>query len=388
MRRISANYIIPISSPPIKNGIVETDDDGTIRKVYDFGGEMRELAHTEFLNGVLVPGLINMHTHVELSWMKRINPPHMGIIDFIRTMRNQEIPPDAEAQMAIADDFMYRRGIVAICDISNTPESIKVKRQSKIRYHTMVETSGLKNEIAIKRIESAKTILKKFHASNLAACISPHAPYSVSEALWNLLQIELSGQTVSIHNQESEHENPMFVAGKGKLIEDFKAMQLLDYPWKPTGKTSLLSVIKHLLNTRLLLVHNIYTSRADIQELLKNKPKNTGIVLCPTSNIHIEGKLPDIELLSQYKLPIMLGTDSTASGKSPSLLDEMIYVQKSFDFSFEEILRWATLNAANFMNWSDLGSFETGKRPGINLINHFDFETFKLKPHSSIRRVL
>ena len=74
MRRISANYVFPVDGPPIRNGIVEAEDDGTIKKVYDFGDQMKELANTEFLNGILVTGFINMHTHLEYAWMKQIEP--------------------------------------------------------------------------------------------------------------------------------------------------------------------------------------------------------------------------------------------------------------------------------------------------------------------------
>lgn len=388
MKRFSANYVIPINGRPIKNGIIETDDIGTILEVYDFGGEMRELAHTQFLNGVLVPGLINMHVHLELSWMNSLQKPTNGLPSFIEQMIKKQNPPDAAKLMAEADDFMFRRGIVGACDISNTEQSIDVKRNSKIRYHTMVEVSGLKTENAAKRLETITDLLDKFKAAGLSASIAPHAPYSVSNALWELLQKELNQQVVSIHNQESESENEMFIAGTGKLIETFRSLQIIDSQWKPTTKTSLHSVLKYLQNTKLLLVHNTFTSNADIAQLLQTKPNDTGIVFCPSSNLHIEEKLPNIELFKKSNLPLMLGTDSTASGKSLSLLDEMLILQEYCNVSFEETLCWSTQNAAKFMDWHDLGTFETGKRPGINLISHFDFDNFKLKPNSTIRRVL
>jgi len=388
MKRFSANYVIPINGRPIKNGIIETDDAGTILKVYDFGGEMRELAHTQFLNGVLVPGLINMHVHLELSWMSRIENLTNGLPSFIEQMIKKQTPTDSEKHMVEADDFMHRRGIVAACDISNTELSIDVKRNSKIRYHTMVEVSELKTENAVKRIETIKKLRDKFKAAGLSANIAPHAPYSVSNALWELLQNELNQKIVSIHNQENESENEMFIAGTGKLIETFRSLQIIDPQWNATNTTSLHSVLKYLQNAKLLLVHNTFTSNADIAKLLQTKPNDTGVVFCPSSNLHIEGKLPNIEQFKRSKLPLMLGTDSTASGKSLSLLDEMFILQEYCNISFEETLYWSTQNAAKFMDWHDLGTFETGKRPGINLISHFDFDNFKLKPNSTIRRVL
>ena len=74
MRRFAANYIFPIDKPPLKNGIVELDDDERIIRIIDTRGDLRESRNLEFYNGVIVPGFVNAHCHLELSHMK-------GIID-------------------------------------------------------------------------------------------------------------------------------------------------------------------------------------------------------------------------------------------------------------------------------------------------------------------
>lgn len=388
MKRISANYIIPIASEPIRNGIIETEDDGTIRKIYNFGGEMRELAHTQFLNGVLVPGLINMHTHLELAGVKRVIPKQAGLAHFISELFKNRTPENIKNSITQADDFMYRRGIVAACDISNTTNTVETKIKSKILYHTIVEISGLQPQNAQKRMQLATEVYKSFIQSELSAAISPHAPYSISARLWGLISKSFGETVISMHNQESTEENKMFIDGTGELVESFKALNIMDKRWIATGRSSFLSIAEFLKNTKLLLVHNTHTTQKEINWLIENKTKPTGFVLCPTSNMHIDGRLPDIETLQNSNLPIMLGTDSVASGKSLSLLDEMLLLQKEAQIPFRKLIAWSTEIPAQFMNWPHLGNFTPGKKPGINLITNFDFENFKLKENSQIKRIL
>ena len=389
MRRISANYVFPVDGPPIRNGIVEAEDDGTIRKVYDFGGQMKELAHTEFLNGVLVPGFINMHTHLEYAWMKQIEPAGKGMCYFIEYMMASEKPDEYMKSIKDADKYIYRTGTVAIADIANTSITKEIKAHSPIRYHTFAELTGLKPDIAGERLKLIKEVAKDFTEAGLSASITPHAPYSLSTELWEILGKKIdSEQVLSIHNQESREENEMFMHGKGALLDLFRKKDIIDKQWQPSGTTALQSLPSFMDNNPLLLIHNTYTKKSDINYLLKHRRAKTGWVLCPTSNEQITGELPDIELLESAKFPVMLGTDSTASGKSLSLLEEMKLLQQKLNLPFNKLLSWATINAAEFMGWDNLGSFAPGKKPGINLVSGFDFKLNTLKSTAKVRKVL
>jgi cytosine/adenosine deaminase-related metal-dependent hydrolase len=387
MRRVSANYIYPVVSPPIRNGIIETEDDGTIRKIYDFGGEMVELAHTEFLNGVLVPGFINMHTHLELSNLGRIQPAGKDLPYFIENVVAKRNEIDALKAAFAADALMQRKGIVAVCDVSNSDLTISVKKQSKIAYHTFAEITGLNESTANSRLDYIKMLKSKYKQAQLGVSVSPHAPYSISQRLWQMLAEELANEDIaSMHNQESSLENGMFETGTGDLIDLFRKLELTE-KWHPTGKSSLLSVLDFLKSSKTLLVHNTFTTLEEIDTLQKFNI-DVGFVLCPTSNLQITGKLPDIKLLRSSGFPIMLGTDSLGSGQSLDLLDEMLCLQSFAGLKFEEMLCWVTDVAAKFMGWSDLGGLTVGTKPGINLITGFDFENKKLKENAKIRKVL
>jgi len=102
--------------------------------------------------------------------------------------------------------------------------------------------------------------------------------------------------------------------------------------WKPTGKSSLISILKFLpAENKLILVHNTFTEKADLDELKKKRSlENTWFTLCPNSNLYIENQLPPISLFQKEDLNICLGTDSLASNHQLSILTEMVTRESYF----------------------------------------------------------
>lgn len=397
MRKIAATYVFPIHQPPLKNGIVILDNDGTILDILDTKGKLSEQANLEYYNGILIPGFINAHCHTELSFLHNRIPEQLGLPGFlgeINKLRNEEIL-DKEEKIRQVDKDLFRQGINAVGDISNSIDSIWVKRNSRITYHTFVEAFGfslLRAEKAFGIAENIYNILKSY---NLPASVTPHSPYSVSDKLFQLIKdhAELNQSIFSIHNQESNDENEFFLSGKGGISNHLQNNIGLDISeWKPTGKNSLPSIIKHLpQNCHQLFVHNTFTSGDDLISL-KNKrnPKNLFFVICPNSNLYIENKLPPIDLFRDEKLSICLGTDSLASNKELSMIAEMNTIQQHFPaISLHEILSWGTINGAKALKLDKiLGTFEPGKKPGVNLLTGVDLINLKLNSQSKIKRLL
>lgn len=142
--------------------------------------------------------------------------------------------------------------------------------------------------------------------------------------------------------------------------------------YKPSGKTSLQTFLPLLSDQqKMLLVHNTFTSSADVEFAEAYNP-NLYWCLCPNANLYIENRLPDVEMLRNSGAKITLGTDSLASNNWLSIFAEMQTLQINFGIDFEELLKWATINGAEFLGVQErYGSLEVGKRPGINLV---DFE--------------
>lgn len=393
MRTIAANYIFPVTSKPLKNGIVEIDDQGKILNIIDTEGAISESRNLEFYNGVLTPGFVNSHCHLELSELKNVLEEKRGLPLFIQQMieyRKQSITNRTLQAIKDADESMVQNGIVAVGDIVNTDTTIETKRESEVYYHSFVEISGLEADYS-ERFYTAKKLNDKFLEQGLASSIVPHAPYSVSVNLFRLIKDEAvrQGSILSIHNQESKDENELFLSGTGNLLKTFKNLGIDLSSWKVQGKTSLRTIIDYLPTiNNLLFVHNLYSTIEEIQEVSKTFP-NSFFVLCPLSNLFIENKLPDINLFLEISDKITLGTDSLASNKSLSILNEMKQINKYYPaITFEKLLQWASLNGAKALKIDHrYGSLEKGKTPGINLISSFDFDVMQITENSVVKRI-
>ena len=223
----------------------------------------------------------------------------------------------------------------------------------------------------------------------LPVSIVPHAPYSVSAELFQELAEYAGSQDgpLSIHNQETADENAFFEQKTGGFLSLFEFLGQDIGFYQPSGKTSLqtyLPLLSPALKT--LLVHNTYTSAADIAYATGIHP-NLYWCLCPHANLYIENMLPDVDMLRAAGLRITLGTDSLASNDGLSILSEMNLLQKRFNVPVEELLKWATFNGAEFLGIEErFGSFENGKQPGINLVD-FTEEDGKVILGNAVKRI-
>lgn len=390
MRRISANYIFPVSSAPLKNGIIEIDDQGVIQNVIDTKGELRESANLAFYNGVIVPGFVNTHCHLELSYLKNKIKQKKGLPYFLThaVQARKEIENEfVNESISKYDALMRQNGIVAVGDISNTANTLVQKKNSEIYYHTFVEIIGL-GEAAKDAFIKQRAIYNEFVRNGLSVSVAPHAPYSVSKDLFLKIKefSEQHNNIISIHNQESGDENEMFLSKSGGIVEAFHALGIDLNSWKPSGKKSVVSIINWLpKNNHLLFVHNTYSTKEDV-DLIQKNVSYPYWCLCPLSNLYIENKLPDFSLFKAYEDQVTIGTDSLASNQNLSVLEEMKTITFNSDMEFNKLLKWATINGAKFLTIDQhFGSIEKGKKPGLNLILNFDFQNMNLSENSQIK---
>ncbi len=218
--------------------------------------------------------------------------------------------------------------------------------------------------------------------------LNPHAPYSVSDDLWNLMKPGFLHKTITIHNQESAAENEFFVSGNGDLTRMYALMKMDSGHFKAPGMRSLSYYLPKLKTaTHILLVHNTYTNEADLTEEL-NQLENLFFCFCPNANLYIEDRLPDIPLFLKHKIQMVLGTDSLASNHQLDILEEMKTIKNIFPLiPTSELLLWATSNGAKILSFDkNLGNFSKGKKPGIVLIENIRGE--EITEASTSRRLL
>jgi cytosine/adenosine deaminase-related metal-dependent hydrolase len=335
--------------------------------------------------------MVNAHCHLELSGWKDKIARGLGLDAFINGINQgyQEKWPYALEAMQQADRAMYEEGVVAVADISNTSHSFQVKAQSKLHYHTFVEVFAFSPDKAEKVFQKGMELLDVAHAFSLKASISPHAPYSLSKPLMQLIakQLEQTGCILSIHHQESEAENDMFLHGKGTMVERLKSYGFLMNKWTCPHDYPAAWFLPAFENvSRILLVHNTFTN-AESVKLAQSLHQNLFWCLCPKANLYIEQRLPDILMFQEHKLNICIGTDSLASNDSLSIADEIFTIRRHYpQIAFNDLLRWACLNGAKFLGIDHrLGSIEKGKQPGLvhwsNPINdeNVNIEQIKVK---------
>ncbi len=373
MKSFRADYVFPVNADPVRNGIVTVNDLGKIVSVDTVAPPDIPV---EQLSGIICPGFVNTHCHIELSHLHQQVPKTTGLVDFIKNiqqLRNSDDGAVADAAKA-ADQQMYDNGIVAVGDIANGAHSIAIKNSSKLYYHTFLEIFSFLPERAEQAFQDALELLKQFKP--LPSSITPHAPYSVSKELFRLIKTycDKNENMLSIHNQECEDENKFYRYKHGRFLELYEAFGMDISYFKPQARNSIQSVIPLLSNKqKILLVHNTCTNLKDIY-FVKRFDRKINWCFCPNANMYIEGRLPKIDLFADEGFNITLGTDSLASNDRLCILSEMHTIHKHFPaLPLATLLQWGTLNGARFLGIDDeMGSIEPGKTPGLNLITGLD----------------
>ncbi len=363
-------------------------EDGSVEDIIakeDAGEDIQQL------NGLLTPGFVNAHCHLELSHLKNAIPPHTGLQEFVKqivSLRKVEEHVIADA-IEKAEDEMFQNGIVAVGDICNTLDTLEQKIKHRIAYYSFVELYDLDPTRAHDKIIAGINIQNTFQENCIRASLVPHAPYSVSFNLWKLLTEHFESHTITMHNQETKDENDFFETKTGSFLGMYERTKVsLDF-FEPTGLTSVRSVLPYFKKAhRSILVHNSFTSVEDIQTVQKEMP-NSFWCICANANQYIEQTMPPIELLRSQKATIVMGTDSYASNWSLNMLDEIKTIQHHLpQIPLEELLGWATLNGAKALQMDrGIGSFEKGKKPGIVLIEGLSNEN-KVIEGTSSRRIV
>lgn len=368
---VSATYVLPIVGVPIKNGVLAIGPDRVIEGLFTAEeAKKKGIEDIQYHEGLLVPGFVNTHCHLELSNLRYLIRRHTGLPEFVKSVIRSRTSDEYEIELAMlkADKEMFENGIAAVADISNQLISRTIKNNSPLHYHTFLEIMGFDPVNAKNAMERALKFKDEF--APLTVSIVPHAPYSVSPELFNELRAYEKEGMLSIHNQESADENAFFENKTGGFVGLFEFLGQDISFFKAPGTGSLQAYLPLISpDLRTLLVHNTYTTAADVAFATGIHP-NLYWCLCPHANLYIENKLPDVNMLRAADLRITLGTDSLASNSHLSILSEMNLLQEHFDVPTEELLVWATLNGADFLGLaSEFGSFETGKRPGVNLLS-------------------
>jgi len=370
MKIISAELVLPITAPLIKNGAVVIEK-GRIREL----GFRRELKRKypgaeEFHYPLLIPGLVNAHTHLELSSLSLLGHQNdfvSWLVELVRRKRGLspgQIKKSAEKELKKCLEL----GITSLGDIVSEPIMLEVHRSSLLFSVVFWELLGREKEQIQAKIEQAKSLLAgyNYHLNNSRIGLSPHTPYTASLELYQKLKQWAEGKDLPLctHLAESEEELELVKYGRGRIKQELYPFvgwgDLKVRPWEKSP----CELLAEMIDDRVSLVHCLEVSDSDLEIISRAR----AVIHCPRSNLYLSGKLARIPEMLDMGIVVGLGTDSPASAGDNNLWKEMQEVLSRAgeypgrEIKPYEILKMATIGSARaIFREKELGSIEPGK---------------------------
>jgi cytosine/adenosine deaminase-related metal-dependent hydrolase len=381
--RFTADRIFTGTAMADAGSVLVMKEDGSVEDIVPAAEAGEDVRH---LDGILCPGFVNAHCHLELSHLKNRIPEGNGLVPFLKEVVSiREADRErVEAAMLDAERMLYENGVQAVGDVCNSSDSLVVKSQSRIRWTNFIEVLCLTDRKAAERIAHFRSIRDLFRAAEGGIAseeglwrsnLSPHAPYSISPLCFQTIDAETEGQVVTLHNQETAGEDELYRTGTGPFLSLFEKLGEKGNPLPVTGRSSLQSVLPHFKRRQsLILVHNTFTSREDLA-FADAYAAETGLdlhyCLCPNANLYIEGRLPSVSELMSGGRSLVIGTDSYGSNRQLDVASEIRTLMDRVEgLGLETVLRWATFNGAKALRRDDeMGSLSKGKKPGLLLLD-------------------
>jgi aminodeoxyfutalosine deaminase len=391
MKKFSAHFIFTNTGTPLNRGIITTDDDGTIISIEDTGGNLTEKGPVQFFNGIITPGFVNCHCHLELSHLKGFFEQGKGLPEFLKKIRldRDNLSSIVVSAACSADNEMAEEGVVLCADICNTSDTFHFKKESRIHYINLAEVFGVDPEKADRRIEEMVKVAHAAEELDLPISFVPHSVYSLSLPLFRQLKRKSENNAItSIHFMETEGEKEFIENQSGELMNYYKESGLISSGFETVGN-HVKAILKEITSSgNLILVHNTFTDIDTVKAV--NQREKIFWCLCPNSNIYIENKIPPVGMLLEEGCDLIIGTDSLASNTRLSILEELKTLQKHFpSIPLEEMIMWSTINGARALNEeSSFGTIEPGKKSGLILLQNIDLINKKLLPESLVRRLI
>lgn len=367
---LKASYIVQGPGEVINGGQV------TIKgpKIVEVGPIKAPMGKVIDLGGAaVIPGLINAHTHLELTDLEGKIPPPKSFTHWLRHLvsyRRGEANKDLGLAVKRGANLSMESGTTAIADISSTGDSLKLLPEVPIRKRVFKEVICMDPAMVASILEEAIRVLSDFPRDGLGTLgLSPHAPYTACAKLYQGCTLFSKGQDLllSTHICETKEELEFLKEGTGSFAIMLRAYGMLE-GWEPPGLYPLAYLKKiGALARPWLLIHCNYLSEEDIYII---KESGSSVVYCPRSH-HFFGHEahPFLRLLKEG-INVALGTDSLASNKSLSMIDEIRFLlENSPGLSPQEALSMATVRGARALGIAGLvGELRAGYEADLAVI--------------------
>jgi aminodeoxyfutalosine deaminase len=365
-----ARFVLPILAPPIADGAVLVEGAGWEAVVRAVGpmAEVRASGATtiDHEEAVLLPGLVNAHTHLELSvlagtphgadfcdWLAQVGPAAQALT------REQAAPP---LEAAIAE--CVASGTALVGDVTDQGFSVPALARSPLAARVYHEVLGFDPRQAEPALAAGRERLlagEAVAAPYLRHSLAPHAPYTVSMRLLRLIRgvNAQDGRPTFIHLAESAAEDEFFRTGQGPIRRMKERLGTVVESFEPPEETSAQWLSRlGWFEAPQLAVHCTQLSARGI-EILRRAPVT--VCLCPRSNRTLGVGTAPARALASAGVPLALGTDSLASAPSLSMFDELTAADAEYGLEPAVLLRAATLGGASALGFEDYGAIAPGR---------------------------
>jgi cytosine/adenosine deaminase-related metal-dependent hydrolase len=360
--RIRAGRVYPVTAPPIEDGAVLVDANGRITAV----GPNTDVPTPHaarpmhFPDAVLIPGLINCHTHLELTHLagQNVEPEFAKWIRGVRTLKEATSPEDFHAAAVAGVKDCWSRGVTCVAETGSTGAVMRALHDlggRGIVYQEVFGPDPSQLSSSMAELESAVLQLRRLATAQLGIGVSPHAPYTVSAPLYEAIVAFARRERlpVAVHLAESKEESQFVGSGTGPFADAWRArgIQVEAHNSSPVAFLMQLGV----LQPGTLCIHCVQTNEHDVAVLAA---AGVAIAHCPRSNrAHGHGAAP-LGAFRSAGIRVGLGTDSVVSVGDLDLWAEA--VAASLDGA--DALRALTLDGARALGWeSEIGSLDVGK---------------------------
>jgi cytosine/adenosine deaminase-related metal-dependent hydrolase len=369
MTAYRASWVCPIDRSPIKDGIVSVDA-GRIVSVREPGTGSREPEVHDLGNVALLPGLVNAHTHLELSWLRGRVPPASRFTDWVKMLFAIRGRPDggmsAEQVAPIREAIteLQWTGTVAVGDISNTLAAVGPMREANLDGVVFHELLGFKERDGA-LLESTRGLRAAASTAGARVSLAPHAPYSTSLELFGAIRAAVSESAcpiMSVHLGESAEEVEFLEKGSGAWRGMLELIGAWRDDWQVPECDPVAYLDRHgLIDEKTLVIHGVQFGDRALARLAEI---GATLVTCPRSNQWVGVGYPPIERFYRSGVRVAVGTDSLASVEDLNLFSELKTMRwLAPDVPAGRILESATLAGARALGLgSELGSLSPGKR--------------------------
>ena len=367
VKRFRAEWLLPIVDVPVRDGWVSIDQGRIVEIGNDPVADAVDLGRT-----VILPGLVNAHTHLELAYLHGRVPAGERFHEWIRALmalrRQYQNPADPEIVSAARAAIASARaaGTALIGDISNTLVTVPLLREAGMAAQVFYELLGFNAPDPAGRVSAAREAAEAagVDAGQVRIALAPHAPYSVSPTLFKAIRADLDrgvAPVSSVHLGESGDEVEFLRRGKGAFRELLEELGVWNAEWKPPGTSPVVYLSDlEFLDRSVVVVHGVQFDGDDLSRLAA---LGSTVVSCPRSNRHVGVGDPPLEAFYAMDVDVAFGTDSLASVADLNVFAELKEARRLAPrVAARRLLESATLTGARALGFDrDFGSVEAGK---------------------------